>query len=254
MKKIVIHRTRIGKDIVAEFAVPTSEKQRAQGRVAILCQGAPGMPGKSSLMDFLARKGFYVVLPRYRGTWESAGKFLETDPTEDVREVLEAVHKPLVSLYEETAYQFPKNPKIYIFSSSFGGSAGLLLSGHKKVERVVAFSPVTDWRAQSDTEPLPTMNTFTKLVYGEGYRLSKKGWMKLAKGDFFNPITALQKIKGSKILIFHAKDDDVVPLSASELFADDSGATLMISKRGGHFGLNEVMEPETWREIYKFIK
>lgn len=253
MKKVSIHRTRIGKDIFAEFATPFSANRVRDGKIAVLCGGAPSMPGKSALIDFLARKGFYVVAPRYRGSWESSGKFLLKEPTEDIREVIDSLKKPLISLYEGKAYAFPKKPKVYIFASSFGGPAGFLLSKDKRVVKVVSLSPVCDWRARSEVEPLEHMDRFVKEVYGEGYRLAPGAWRKLEKGNFYNPMTSLSKVDGEKSLIFHARNDDVVPFNSVFDFAYATGATLKASAKGGHMGLSEVMNPETWREMARFF-
>lgn len=253
--KIIIHRTRIGTDIVAEFAVPTSAKARKAGKVAILASGAPTMPGRSSLMEFLVRKGYYVINPRYRGTWESAGTFLGGDPTDDIREVIDAVMGGVFrSLYENVDYAFPKKPVIHLFVSSFGGPAGFFLSSDARVSKVIAISPVCDWTAPSKTEPLATMNEFTKRVYGEGYRFSKKGWVKLASGTFYNPVAALDRINGSAVLIFHARNDDVVPFTSVFDFAYATGATLKASRTGGHMGLSEAINEETWQEIKRFVR
>ena len=142
MKKVIIHRTRIGKDIVAEFVVPISKKHLLEGRVIVLATGAPGMPGKNELLQFFVSKGFYVIYPRYRGSWESSGTFLAKDPTLDIKETIDALSKPLLSLYEVKKYSFPRKPRLYIFASSFGGPAAFFLSKDVRVEKVVTFSPV----------------------------------------------------------------------------------------------------------------
>lgn len=251
---ITIHRTRIGKDIVAEFAIPPSRKHQKEGRVAILAAGAPGMPGGTTFVEFLTKKGFYVVKPRYRGAWESSGKFLEKEPTKDIKEVIDSITKPFESLYEKKSYQFPRKAKIYLFASSFGGPAGFLLSKDTRIKKVIAMSPVCDWRDDCGVEPLGELDYMTKLIYGEGYRLAKNAWKKLKKGDFYNPMTALKLIDGEKIYIFHAKTDDVVNIETVKRFAEVTGAELLITKSGGHMGLSEMMNPDTWKEIKKFLK
>lgn len=253
-KEITIHRTRIGKDIVAEFVVPTSVKAQKEGRVAVLCQGAPTMPGKNTVLTFLAEKGFYAIVPRYRGSWESGGKFLEHEPTEDIKEVIDALGRPLLSLWEGKEYRLPKKTQIYIFASSFGGPAGFFLSTDARVAKVVTLSPVCDWSDDSDVEPLEELDAMTKLYYGEGYRLAKNAWKKLKKGDFYNPMTAIDRIDPKKVLIFHTEDDDVVSIASVERYAVVTDAKLLVSKEGGHMGLSEMMEPGTWKEVVKFLK
>lgn len=253
-KDITIHRARIGKDIIAEFVIPRSLKAQKEGRVAVLCQGAPTMPGKNSELTFLAEKGFYAIVPRYRGTWESSGTFLEREPTEDIKEVIDALKRPLLSLWEGKEYRLPKKIQVYLFASSFGGPAGFFLSTDKRVAKVIALSPVCDWTAASETESLQDQNDLTKTLYGEAYRLAKRGWLKLAKGDFYNPMTAIDRIDPKKVLIFHTDDDDVVSIASVERYAVVTDVKLLVSNDGGHMGLSEMMEPATWSEISRFLK
>ena len=220
----------------------------------VLATGAPGMPGKNELLQFFVSKGFYVIYPRYRGSWESSGTFLAKDPTLDIKETIDALSKPLLSLYEGKKYSFPRKPRLYIFASSFGGPAALFLSKDVRVEKVIAFSPVCDWQDGCGVEPLHELDHMTKLLYGEGYRLAKNAWKKLKKGDFYNPATARGKIDGSKALIFHNSDDTVIDVRSVKKFSKDTGAKLVVRKKGGHNGLSEVMEPATWREVVKFLK
>jgi hypothetical protein len=74
-------RTRFKKDIVSEFLPPSrpSKKQK----LIILCDGMPSIPRKPQLSEFLSRKGFWVIYPRYRGAWESTGEFLAKSPHAD---------------------------------------------------------------------------------------------------------------------------------------------------------------------------
>jgi len=252
--KIVIHRTRIGKEIIAEFAVPFSKKHQREGNVVVLAGGAPTMPGKSMLISFLATNGLYVLCPRYRGSWESAGKFLAKDPTIDIKETIDAMARPVLSLYEGNKYLFPKNPNIYIFASSFGGPAGFFLSKDKRIAKIIAFSPVCDWREDSKVEPLGKLDAMTKEMYGEGYRLAPNAWKKLKKGNFYNPATALEKIDGSKIFVFHNSDDYVVGAESVEKFSKNVNAKLVLRKSGGHMGLSTAMTPYYWSRIQKFVK
>lgn len=253
-KSTTIHRARIGKDIIAEFVVPSSKKAQQEGRVAILCQGAPTMPGKNSVLTFLAEKGFYAILPRYRGTWESAGTFLKEDPTEDIKEVIDALTGPFLSLWEDVEYRLPKKIHVTLFASSFGGPAAFFLSTDKRVSKVVTFSPVCDWSDQAKNKPYDLKYDFLKNVYGEGYRMAKNGWTKLAKGDFYNPMTAIDRIDPTKVLILHAEDDAVVSIASVERYAVVTDANLLVSKDGGHMGLSEMTDPGTWTEVAKFLK
>ena len=79
-------RARFAWDIVTEFLPPARMGRRQ--RVIVLCDGMPSIPRKQPLAEFLAAKGYWVFYPRYRGAWESGGKFLEQSPHEDILAVI----------------------------------------------------------------------------------------------------------------------------------------------------------------------
>src|ERR1700690_1536481 len=82
-------RTRFARDIVAEF-LPPARRGKKQ-RVIILCDGMPSIPRKQPLAEFLARKGYWVFYPRYRGAWESGGEFLRRSPHLDILDVVDGL-------------------------------------------------------------------------------------------------------------------------------------------------------------------
>lgn len=253
-KHFPVHRTRIGNDIVAEFVVPPTAPLRKKGRVAIIAKGAPSMPGGNEFLTFLALQGFYAILPRYRGTWESGGSFLKREPTEDIKEVLDAISAPLHSIYEKKSYDFPKNPNVYLMVGSFGGPAGFFLSSDSRVKAVFEYSPVVDWRKETKAEPLDRFVMDTKMAYGEGYRFAKNGLDKLRTGTFYNPVMARERIVAEKVHIFHAKDDDIVAYEPVFQFAQKIGARITSYPKGGHGGASSLMEPRTWKKVHQIIE
>ena len=84
-------RTRFKKEIIAEFLPPVRKGKTR--RVIILCDGMPSVPAKQPLAEFLARQGYWVFHPRYRGAWESGGNFLEKSPVEDIADVISGITK-----------------------------------------------------------------------------------------------------------------------------------------------------------------
>jgi len=55
----------------------------------------PSIPSKQPLMEFLSRNGYWVIYPRYRGAWESAGQFLEKSPHEDILDIIADLPKEI---------------------------------------------------------------------------------------------------------------------------------------------------------------
>src|SRR5579884_2912321 len=84
-------RTRFKKEIVAEFLPPIRRSRKH--KVIILCDGMPSVPSKQPLAEFLARHGYWVFYPRWRGAWESDGTFLEKSPAEDIADVISGIEK-----------------------------------------------------------------------------------------------------------------------------------------------------------------
>lgn len=247
-------RTRFAKDIVAEFLPPSRPRKRQ--RVIILCDGMPGIPRKQPLADWLARKGYWVLYPRYRGAWESAGEFLARSPHEDVLDVIAGLNKPI----EEAAYGkiFKVEPdEIFVIGGSFGGTAAVLCSLDPRVKRVIANCPVVDWSILRSALRAETTNrnyvAYLRDAFGQGYRLSQKNWNKLYSGTFFNPIHYADEIDPSKIMMFHAKDDPSIPWRSVEKFAKKTGVKLKLFARGGH-GRTEFIVQKYWPEIKRFFE
>jgi alpha-beta hydrolase superfamily lysophospholipase len=244
-------RTRIKKDIVCEFVAP----KKRSNKVVIVCAGMPGYPGRSDEMLFwLAKRGYWAFLPRYRGTWESGGKFLQKSPHQDVLDIIDQLPKGFIDLYNNKNYKI-KNPKVHLIGSSFGGPAVILASQNPKVKKAVAFSPVVDWREEvhSKTEPMPWLEKFTRAAFGEGYRFNHLDWKKLEKGEIYNPASAIKKLDAKKIFIVHASDDKVVDTRSVKKFIKELGCDNIILRRGGHLSARNAMKPQFWRKIKKFF-
>lgn len=179
-------RTRFKKEIIAEFLPPRKRQAKKRGvgdKVIIICDGMPSVPSKRALIEFWARKGYWVFHPRYRGSWESGGRFLEKSPHKDVLDVIDGLPRGFKSLYDGKICRI-KPAKIFLIGSSFGGPAVILASRDKRVSRVIAFSPVIDWLAQEKTiEPIDWIGKFTRQAFGEGYRFTQTDWGKLKQGN-----------------------------------------------------------------------
>ena len=247
-------RTRFKKEIVAEFLPPIRPLKRQ--KVIILCDGMPSMPGKQQLMAFLAAKGYWVFYPRYRGSWESGGKFLQQSPHKDILDVIDELPKGVREL--AFGQRFALSPDaIFVIGGSFGGAAAILASLDERVKKVIANCPVVDWGILATEERLETSNpnyaAYIREAFGNGYRLSDSNWRKLHGGRFYNPAHHVQEINAAKIMMFHAKDDPYVPYKSVENFADRTGVKLNLFARGGHLS-TEMIVQKYWARIKKFFE
>jgi len=246
-------RARFKDQIVAEF-LPPSRTRKIQ-KLIILCDGMPSIPCKQSLSEFLAAKGFWVIYPRYRGAWESDGHFLEKSPHEDILDIIDDLPRGM----EEIAFgrRFRLSPdQVFVIGGSFGGAAAILLSLDPRVRRVVANCPVVDWSILGDAEKAETSKTnyaeYIRKAFGNAYRLSDSNWNKLRSGTFYSPWHHRTAIVGSKVLMFHAKDDPNVPYERTREFANVTGAKLKSLNRGGHISTDYVVRRH-WAQIKEFL-
>lgn len=251
--KPIIFRTRFAKDIVAEVALP----ERQTGRVIILASGLPSLPSKRSVLEFLVGEGYAVVFPRYRGTWESDGYFLDQSPTRDIRDVIETLEKEKRFWCIFSQKWIPLQVKnFFIIGSSFGGPAAVALSESPLVKKVALLSPVIDWQSKSIDEPFDEMIRFTMEGFGMATRLrSKKDWQKLLQREFYSfPSTLSQKAQ-KKIFLIHCIDDTVVPIGpAVDLIKNKSILTHYFKPHGGHLGLSHITQLFFWHKIKKFFE
>lgn len=243
-------RTRFAKDIVAEFLPPARDTKKQ--RVVIIASGAPSLPSKKSLLEFFSKKGFWVFHPRYRGSWESDGLFLQKSPHQDLIDVIESIPKGFEDAWSQKKFKFEPS-EIIIVSSSFGGTAGVLASKHPKINKVIAISPMLDWQKPGPDEPYPKMIRYFQEGYGQGFRIAKNGWDKLKSGKFYNPVNQIKNIDGSKILMIHAKDDRTCPYKITKKFSEDIQAKLITLPKGDHLSSSIITLPRFYKIFQNFI-
>ncbi len=250
-------RTRFAHDIVTEF-LPPSRATKKQ-RVIIFADGMPTVPSKKAQLEFFSKKGFWVFAPRYRGTWESDGKFLARSPHEDIVDVIDGIHQNFISIWDYNFHdkkKFKLQPdEIILIGSSFGGPAVILAAKtDKRVTKTVAISPVIDWTKPGKDEPLDLLEKFTEQAFGMGYRTAKNGWRKIASGKFYNPVKHISEIAGANVLMIHAKDDTVCRYSETKKFAAATKAKLITLSKGGHLGSSILLKPRFQKIFFNFIK
>ncbi|OHA18290.1 MAG: hypothetical protein A2664_02400 [Candidatus Taylorbacteria bacterium RIFCSPHIGHO2_01_FULL_46_22b] len=246
---MAIFRTRIKKEIVSEVLAPN----RKSRKVVILCIGCPTNPARRESIEFFAKKGFWVFLPRYRGSWESDGKFLKRSPHLDVIDVIDSLPKGFKDLWSGKTYKI-KNPEVFVIGGSFGGTVAVLASRDKRVKKAVAFSPVIDWTVPSKEEPMGKLGKFMQDGFGNGYRFKMSDWKKLSRGGFFDPSAEVKSIDGRKLLIIHAKDDGIVPFVQVPPFVKKTKCTLISPRTGGHFGVAKSISPRFSKAVLKWIR
>ena len=221
-------------------------------RAIILCDGCPTVPSKKEVGEFFAKKGYWVFHMRYRGSWESDGKFLEFSPEEDVLLVAEGLNAGFLDIYEGIEYLLDITD-ITVIGASFGGAAAMLSLKYPLIDRAIALSPIIDWKAKSLDEPYETFLYIIEEGFGAAYRPHKDAWKRLATGKFYSPKTEAKMIDTSRLFVVHAKDDRIVTIAPLMKFAAQKKFKPMILKTGGHLSARKVLQPDIWKKIHIFL-
>jgi pimeloyl-ACP methyl ester carboxylesterase len=212
----------------------------------------PSIPKKNKVLEFFSEQGYWVFFPRYRGTWESDGKFLAKSPYLDIIDIIDGIPKGFVDFWSGEKYKF-KPSAVHLFGSSFGGAAVILASQDKRVTKVVALSPVVDWTQESEIEPLDWLGNFINKAFGNAYRFSAEDWKKLESGKFFNPISRAEKMHGDKLFLIHSQDDRLVPYESVKEFSLRANAQLWTLRTQGHLSTSAVLKPKYEKKIMQFF-
>ncbi len=210
----------------------------------ILCDGLPTAPRQKETLEFLASQGYLVIYPRYKGTWESGGIFLQEDPSKDIIEIAEFVKKGIFKeLFNDLIFSFKIN-KIFIIGTSFGGSIALSTAGSPIVDTIVACSPVVSFKnfnKNNDEQDLKKIGEFIQKAFRNAYRMNIGGWGQLLSGEIIDPAKYLGKNrKVKKICIFQSEKDPTVNYKYVQDFANELNLSFNLLKGDTHFSLSSI--------------
>lgn len=248
---MIIYRTKLN-GLIAEFAfleglMPT--------QAVILCDGLPSAPYRKETIESLAKQGFLVFYPHYRGTWESEGEFLLKSPVEDVKLVVESIKSGHIQeLFADRIFDFQID-KIYLIGVSFGGSVVLSASSLQGINKVISFCPVVNFRTFGTKYPeqdLRHMGDFMKVAFTNGYRFDSTNWNKLLEGSILDPVGSVEKTDPKNIIIVQCEDDTTVNYHPVVEFAEKFGIQCKLLPTGGHFSFSKIPK-DLWMEIFAWL-
>jgi pimeloyl-ACP methyl ester carboxylesterase len=245
----MVYRSRI-KNIIFEFTIPIGK----QKGVVILLDGMPSVPKLKDLLETLSANGYVALHPRYSGTWESPGTFLVQPPVKDIENLITHLSKKrvLVEAYAHKEFRVTTQNLILV-GTSFGGAVALCASSSPAVKKVVALSPVTNWKTYTGSgtkAALAFLKKFLREGYGEGYRFTDAGWKKFASGKLFNAPKGLAKNITRKTTIVYDQSDTTTPPQYIEEYARAENISLKPVTNTGHISFSKF-PPEKLLELLK---
>lgn len=239
--------------IFAEFVL-----QDRLADAAIILPNFPSGNDFGDLIAFFYEKGYHVFVPRYRGTYQSSGKFLSKNPVEDMMTFVKGLDEGAVKgLWDGKKQSFRVNKKILI-SSGFGGAIALGVAAKSGMaSHIILQAPIWDFKVHNsagDEQDIEKMSEFVKSAYKNCYRYTFKNFKKkMSKFEELNPAFYLPRVGEMPILVMHDPNDKIVNLRhTKEKIALLQKATYLEH----YFGpkLRADILATYWKDIDKFIK
>ncbi|MBU2503940.1 MAG: hypothetical protein KJ879_02715 [Nanoarchaeota archaeon] len=214
------------------FTYILSEGATSNGAIVLL-DGLPSNPSsKDQLMQKLSEYNYDVFFPRYEGTWESKGKFLERAPSEPIIGFIEALGKG-----ENIGNNKYKAKKVFLLGASFGGGVALDIAFKYPVDKICVTSPVISFKG---VKGIKTLGDYLKTEHSKNYRFDLKEWQKLIQDEVWN--LKNNEIKNpSGILIVAGKNDDQIKESDVVKFGGTSHIKVITCDLG-HITLSKISD------------
>lgn len=210
----------------------------------ILLDGLPSKPAsKTDLMQELSKEGYDVFFPRYEGTWESEGTFLERAPSEAIIEFIKKLKKGIK--IKNKNYQ---NNHIFILGASFGGGVALDIYTKENIEKICVVSPVISFKKVDGIE---TLEDYLREAHSKDYRFDSKEWKKLLEDQIWDLNESKVK-EPSKIWIGIGKNDNQIKESDVREFGEKKGIQVEVYDLG-HITLSKIPS-SMLRQIMVFLE
>lgn len=201
-----------GLDIRGQLYLP--EDTQPPFPTIILCHGVPSGTvdptdgGYPLLAKTICEEGFAVYIFRFRGTGESQGNFDAIGWTRDLTAAID-------SISQQSEIDFKR---LAVVGFSAGAAVSLFVTAHdQRVAAVAACASPADFSSISESaNPQITLHYFRKvgIIRDSAFPPSLDEW--LAGFRTVNALKAIPSISPRPVLLIHAAEDPVVPLSSSQ--------------------------------------
>ena len=239
-------------DIFFEFLIHDIKKDSI-----ILLSGFPSSNCMDEIIYFLHEKGFNVFVPRYKGTFQSKGEFLKTNPIIDLVEFITQLKKGrATSLWNMKNISFEIG-QIFVFGGSFGGSIGCALAATSKdISKAVLATPVWDYEIHNKEFKEQDLNQLTKFVkraFKNLYRYKFNSLPKEIKRFKEFSLPFYKKNLKTHTLVFHDPNDSAVSVEHSRRVVKYIKNIKLIETNTGH-GLTIKLLDKYYPKIEAFLK
>ncbi|MDK2907586.1 MAG: hypothetical protein PWQ87_44 [Candidatus Woesearchaeota archaeon] len=211
----------------------------------ILLDGFPSSNKNDETMYFFYEKGFNVFFPRFKGSFQSEGKFLKTNPVHDLLFFIKELKKgEATNLWDMSKVNF-EIEKINVVGESFSGAIACGLAAcSEDISKIILASPVLDYKKHNingDEQDLDALTSFVKRAYKHLYRFNFNSLQKeINKFKEISPDFYL-RLLNKPILLFHDPKDRTVSIKHSKTLFWNKKNCRIIETDTGH-GFRRALE------------
>lgn len=223
-------KSHIYNKIYFEYLLAPHDGRR---KTLIILPGVPSKPKNHEIFEKFCHEGFDVFYPRYEGTWESHGEFLERNPVASINEFIDALVSGVVVL-DGNEYL---TKGIFLLGSSFGGMIALTIEDRAEIKKICAMSPVVSFKRVSGID---TLEDYLQKTMLNSYRFGHHNWMRLINDE----IVSLEKllIYPHKVFVLAGEYDDQIKIKDIRFFVEINGIENFKIEASGHLTLSKISE------------
>lgn len=236
-------------DIYFDFKI----HEQSEGTILFL-EGFPSKGRYSEEIKLLYDKGYNIIWPHYKGSYQSDGEFLKNNPVKELNEFIKELKKGwIINLWDLSKVKI-QIKKLYLFGSSFSGAICCGLSTLEKFDKIVLFSPVWDFdkhNSEKDEQDLDKLVSFVKRAYKNLFRF---GWNSMvSRFKQFEECSSDYYVSKLNVplLVFHDPEDKTVSIKHTYNIVKKLDIEL-IEHDLGH-SAREVLISK-WEYIEKFLE
>lgn len=248
------------KDVFFEFLVHDKEEGWKRD-VIVFLPGFPSAVKYDSEMRYLYERGFNVFFPRYTGTYQSKGKFLNKNIVLELKNFLEELKKGKAKiLWDNSLIEFSVG-RVLIFGGSFSGAVACGLGAvDKDIRKIVLFSPVWDFKKHNesgDEQDLEKFLPFIKRAYKNLYRIGFESLSeKISEFKECSPDFYLNRLAANEtgVLVFNDSEDKTVSIKHTSDIIKIHPWIKSVEHNKGHDGRTSGLIELRWQEISEFLR
>jgi len=247
-------------DVVYELIEPPEGNDQRMG--VIVFPGLPNQPRSEDFGDNLAKEGFYVLQPRYIGSWESYGRFSIKNCIKTVVEAEKLLQGgKAIECWGEKKIEWDLK-KIFILSSSFGSSIVLSALPKLSSKEIICLAPLTNLNKHNSDkniqeQDLSVLGGFLQRGFENAFRhFELDEWEDFIKGKTeANPILYTKNVKDKNIFLIHGEKDEVVNISRTEEYYNEikSGNKVIFEKVPG-IGHGGELKKACFKKVVDYMK